>query len=132
VLANVVVVLAAFTLSLFLVVQQLLQVPIAGSVPLLLAGTAIYLAAAATNDVFLCPVFICPVARSMAQFAFLVIMAVIPIIMLSRGMGAVESKSYQWPLQLTCAQVREVMETMATGSFAKKFQALQQASTISS
>ena len=39
---------------------------------------------------------------------------------------------YQWPLQLTCAQVREVMETMATGSFAKKFQALQQASTISS
>jgi ABC-2 type transport system permease protein len=93
VLANVVVVLAAFTLSLFLVVQQLLQVPIAGSVPLLLAGTAIYLAAAATNDVFLCPVFICPVARSMAQFAFLVIMAVIPIIMLSRGMGAVESKS---------------------------------------
>jgi ABC-2 type transport system permease protein len=87
VLANVVVVLAAFTLSLFLVVQQLLQVPIAGSVPLLLAGTAIYLAAAAAIGMFLGTV-----ARSMAQFALLVIMVVIPIIMLSGGMGAVESQ----------------------------------------
>lgn len=39
---------------------------------------------------------------------------------------------YQRPFQLTCAQVREVMEVMAAGSFAKKFQALQQASTMSS
>ena len=86
-LAKVVVVLAAFTLSLFLVVQQLLQVPIAGSVPLLLMGTAKYLAAVPTIDMFLCTV-----ARSLVQIALLVIMVVIPIIMLSRCMGAVESK----------------------------------------
>jgi ABC-2 type transport system permease protein len=87
VLANVVVVLAAFTVSLFLVVQQLLQVPITGSVALLLVGTAVYLAAAAAIGMFLGTV-----ARSMAQFALLVIMVVIPIIMLSGGMGAVESQ----------------------------------------
>ena len=87
VLANVVVVLTAFTLSLFFVVQQLLQVPVEGSVPLLLAGTAVYLAAAAAIGMFLGTV-----ARSMAQFALLVIMVVIPIIMLSGGMGAVESQ----------------------------------------
>ncbi len=87
VLANVVVVLAAFTLSLFFVVQQVLQVPVAGSIPLLLSGTAIYLAAAAAIGMFLGTL-----ARSMAQFALLVIMVVIPIIMLSGGMGAVESQ----------------------------------------
>ena len=40
--------------------------------------------------------------------------------------------SYQRPFQLTCAQVREVMEAMATGSFANKFHALQQALMMSS
>ncbi len=87
VLANVVVVLAAFTLSLIFVVQELLQVPVAGSVPLLLAGTAVYLAAAAAIGMFLGTM-----ARSMAQFALLVIMVIIPIIMLSGGMGAIESQ----------------------------------------
>ncbi len=87
VLANVVVVLAAFTLSLLFVVQGVLQVPMAGSVALLLAGTAIYLAAAAAIGMFLGTM-----ARSMAQFALLVIMVIIPIIMLSGGMGAIESQ----------------------------------------
>lgn len=87
VLANVVVVLAAFTLSLLFVVQGVLQVPIAGATPLLLAGTAIYLAAAAAIGMFLGTM-----ARSMAQFALLVIMVIIPIIMLSGGMGAIESQ----------------------------------------
>lgn len=87
VLANVVVVLAAFTLSLVFVVQGVLKVPMAGSVPLLLAGTAIYLAAAAAIGMFLGTM-----ARSMAQFALLVIMVIIPIIMLSGGMGAIESQ----------------------------------------
>ena len=40
--------------------------------------------------------------------------------------------SYQRPYQLTSAQERAVMEAMAFGSFAKKFHALQQASTMSS
>lgn len=87
VLANVVVVLGAFTLSLVFVVQQILQVPVAGSVPLLLAGTTVYLAAAAAIGMFLGTM-----ARSMAQFALLVIMVIIPIIMLSGGMGAIESQ----------------------------------------
>ena len=39
---------------------------------------------------------------------------------------------YQRPFQLTCAQARVVMEAMALGSLARKFQALQQASTMSS
>lgn len=87
VLANVVVVLAAFTLSLLFVVQGVLDVPMRGSVGLLLAGTAIYLAAAAAIGMFLGTM-----AHSMAQFALLVIMVIIPIIMLSGGMGAVESQ----------------------------------------
>lgn len=87
VLANVAVVLAAFTLSLLFVVQGVLQVPVVGSVPLLLAGTAVYLAAAAAIGMFLGTM-----ARSMAQFALLVIMVIIPIIMLSGGMGAIESQ----------------------------------------
>ncbi len=49
VLAMVLVVLAAFTLSLLFLVQQALQVPVSGSVPLLLTGTAVYLAAAAIS-----------------------------------------------------------------------------------
>ena len=48
------------------------------------------------------------------------------------AIGAETAQLYQRPFQLTCAQVREVMEVMAAGSFAKKFQALQQASTMSS
>jgi ABC-2 type transport system permease protein len=87
VLANVVVVLAAFTLSLLFVVQGVLNVPMAGSVALLLTGTAVYLAAAAAIGMFLGTM-----ARSMAQFALLVIMVIIPIIMLSGGMGAIESQ----------------------------------------
>lgn len=39
---------------------------------------------------------------------------------------------YQRPIQLTSAQEREVMEAMAFGSLAKKFHAVQQASTMSS
>ncbi len=87
VLANVVVVLSAFMLSLLFVVQGLLDVPMQGSVALLLAGTAVYLAAAAAIGMFLGTM-----ARSMAQFALLVIMVIIPIIMLSGGMGAIESQ----------------------------------------
>ncbi|MFX0546593.1 ABC transporter permease [Roseovarius sp. S1116L3] len=87
VLANIVVVLAAFTLSLLFVVQGVLEVPITGSLPLLLVGTAVYLAAAAAIGMFLGTM-----ARSMAQFALLVIMVIIPMIMLSGGMGAVESQ----------------------------------------
>jgi ABC-2 type transport system permease protein len=85
--ANIVVVLVAFTLSLMFVVQGLLKVPVVGSIPLLLFGTATYLAAAAAIGMLMGTL-----ARSMAQFALLVIMIIIPIIMLSGGMGAIESQ----------------------------------------
>ena len=87
VLATMIVVLVAFIGSLLLVVQGLLQVPVAGSVPLLVAGAAVYLWAAAAIGMLLGTV-----ARSMAQFALLVIVVIIPVIMLSGGMGAVESQ----------------------------------------
>lgn len=87
VLATMAVVLAAFIGSLLFVVQGALQVPVAGSVSLLVAGAAVYLWAAAAIGMFLGTM-----ARSMAQFALLVIMVIIPVIMLSGGMGAVESQ----------------------------------------
>lgn len=87
VLATVLVVLAAFVGSLLVVVQGVLQVPVAGSVPLLVGGALVYLWAAAAIGMLLGTL-----ARSMAQFALLVIMVIIPVIMLSGGMGAVESQ----------------------------------------
>ena len=87
VLATMIVVLVAFVGSLLLVVQGLLQVPVAGSAPLLVAGAAVYLWAAAAIGMLLGTL-----ARSMAQFALLVIVVIIPVIMLSGGMGAVESQ----------------------------------------
>jgi ABC-2 type transport system permease protein len=87
VLATMAVVLTAFIGSLLFVVQGALQVPVAGSAPLLVLGAAVYLWAAAAIGMFLGTM-----ARSMAQFALLVIMVIIPVIMLSGGMGAVESQ----------------------------------------
>ncbi len=87
VLATMLVVLVAFIGSLLVVVQGVLRVPVAGSEPLLVAGAAVYLWAAAAIGMLLGTL-----ARSMAQFALLVIMVIIPVIMLSGGMGAVESQ----------------------------------------
>lgn len=61
--------------------------PIAGPLPLLVAGAAIYLWAAAAIGMLLGTL-----ARSMAQFALLIIMIIIPIIMLSGGFSAIESQ----------------------------------------
>lgn len=87
VLANGLVILVAFTLSMLFVVTGLLDVPIAGSKLLLLAGTAVYLFAAAAIGMFLGTV-----ARTMAQFALLIIMAIMPMTMLSGGVSPIESQ----------------------------------------
>ncbi len=87
VLATMIVVLAAFAGSLLIVVRGVLDVPVAGSMPLLVGGAAVYLWAASAIGMLLGTL-----ARSMAQFALLVIMVIIPVIMLSGGMGAVESQ----------------------------------------
>jgi ABC-2 type transport system permease protein len=95
VLANAAIVFAAFTASLFIVVQGLLDVPIAGSVPLFLSGTFLYLFAAAAIGVLLGTA-----ARSMAQFALLMIITILPMMILSGGMSPVESQP-QWLQYIT-------------------------------
>ncbi|MFP7674964.1 ABC transporter permease [Marivita sp. S0852] len=90
VLANAAIVFVAFTASLVFVVQGLLDVPVAGSVPLFLAGTFVYLFAAAAVGILLGTA-----ARSMAQFALLMIITILPMMILSGGMSPVESQP-QW------------------------------------
>ena len=64
-----------------------LDVPIAGSEGLLLAGTAVCLFAAASIGVLLGIV-----ARTMAQFALLIMLVIMPIMILSGGMSSIESR----------------------------------------
>ena len=85
--ANAGVVLVAFLLSLAFVVQGILGVPVAGSHGLLIAGTALYLFSAAAIGIFLGTL-----ARSMAQFALLVLLVIMTIMMLSGGQGSVEAQ----------------------------------------
>lgn len=85
--ANGFIILVAFTLSMLFVVEGLLDVPIAGSRLLLLGGTVIYLFAAAAIGIFLSTI-----ARTMAQFALLMMMTIIPMTMLSGGMTPIESQ----------------------------------------
>ncbi|WP_417807206.1 ABC transporter permease [Thioclava sp.] len=87
ILANGFVVFVAFVFSLFVVVEGALKVPFAGSEGLLLAGTAIYLFAAAAIGILLGIV-----ARTMAQFALLIMLVIMPIMILSGGMSPIESQ----------------------------------------
>lgn len=85
--ANGLIILVAFTLSILFVVETILDVPIAGSRLLLLGGTTLYLFAAAAIGIFLGTI-----ARTMAQFALLLMMVIIPIMMLSGGLTPIESQ----------------------------------------
>ncbi len=85
--ANALIILIAFALSVLLVVETILDVPIAGSLWLLLGGTSLYLLAAAAIGIFLGTV-----ARTMAQFALLMLMLVMPMMMLSGGLTPIESQ----------------------------------------
>jgi len=76
--ANGLVILVAAGLSLLLVVQMLLRVPIHGSIPLFLAGTAVYLFATTSLGILLATV-----TRSMPQFALLAIPIFLVLNMLS-------------------------------------------------
>ncbi|RPJ45389.1 MAG: ABC transporter permease [Betaproteobacteria bacterium] len=84
--ANGLVVLAAAAVSLNLVVRGLLDVPVAGSVPLFLLGTLLHLFAVTSMGIFLGTV-----ARSMPQLALLVMLVVLPLEVLSGGMTPRES-----------------------------------------
>lgn len=93
--ANGLVIIIAFVGSLLFVVEGALDVPIAGSRLLLLLGTIIYVFAAASIGIFLGTI-----ARTMAQFALLMMMTVMPMMMLSGGMTPIESQP-QWVQYVT-------------------------------
>jgi len=85
--ANGLIVLVAFALSMTVVVEGWLNVPVAGSRWVLLLGASLYLFAASAIGILLGTV-----ARSMAQFALLVLLVVIPMMLLSGGISPVESQ----------------------------------------
>jgi ABC-2 type transport system permease protein len=85
--ANGLVILVAASLSLWVVVEILLQVPVAGSKPLFLAGTALYLFFATALGIFLATL-----ARSMPQFGLLFMLVVLPMNLLSGGETPIESQ----------------------------------------
>lgn len=95
VLANGLIILIAFGISMVLVVQNILNVPISGSRPLLFLGASLYLFSAAAIGVFLGTI-----ARTMAQFALLMLMTMMPLMMLSGGMTPIESQP-EWLQPLT-------------------------------
>jgi ABC-2 type transport system permease protein len=81
-----VVVLVTSAFSMKFIVQGLLAVPIEGSVALFLCGAALHLFAATSLGMFLATF-----ARTMPQFALLMIMVLLPLLMLSGGMTPRES-----------------------------------------
>lgn len=92
------VVLLACSVSLGLVVHSWLGVPIGGSLPLFLAGTALHLFATTSMGIFLATI-----ARSMPQFALLMMLTMMPLEMLSGGMTPRESMPgwVQWLMSLS-------------------------------
>lgn len=84
--ANGLIILLAVALSLSLVVRGLLHIPIVGSVPLFLAGAALYLFFATAVGIFLATV-----ARTMPQLGLLYILVAMPLNMLSGSMTPLES-----------------------------------------
>lgn len=80
------VVLIAALLSLILVVEGALRVPIGGSIPLFLCGAALHLFATTSMGIFLATV-----ARSMPQFGLLLMLILLPLQLLSGGSTPRES-----------------------------------------
>jgi ABC-2 type transport system permease protein len=93
--ANALIILLATGLSLFVVIRGLLGVPVGASIPLFLAGTALYLFFATALGVFLGTV-----ARSMPQLGLLVILVVLPMNLLSGGDTPIESQP-EWLQMIT-------------------------------
>ncbi|MBV2184254.1 MAG: ABC transporter permease [Rhizobium sp.] len=84
--ANGLAVLAGAAFALVVVIERVMAVPIAGSVPLFLAAAALYLFSAASMGIFLGTL-----ARSMPQFGLLVILVIVPLQLLSGGVTPRES-----------------------------------------
>jgi ABC-2 type transport system permease protein len=84
--ANALVITTAVGLSLYFVVRMILGVPIAGSIPLFMAGVLIYLFFATAIGIFLGTV-----ARSMPQLGLLFMLVFLPMNMLSGSNTPLES-----------------------------------------
>ncbi len=95
VVANGLVILVAFGISMVLIVEYALEVPIAGSRPLLFLGASLYLFSAAAIGMLLGTI-----ARTMAQFALLMLITIMPLLMLSGGMTPIESQP-EWLQPIT-------------------------------
>jgi ABC-2 type transport system permease protein len=85
--SNGLVILLATAASLFLVVELALKVPFAGSVVLWFVGVVLYLFFATALGIFLGTI-----SRSMAQFALLIILVNVVLMLLSGGSTPVESQ----------------------------------------
>lgn len=86
VLANALVITVAVGLSLYLVVERLLGVPLVGSVPLFMAGVVLYLFFATSVGIFLATI-----ARTMPQLGLLFILVAVPLNLLSGSNTPLES-----------------------------------------
>ena len=86
VLANGLVIVVTVGLSLYLVVRLMLGVPIAGSIPLFMAGVTLYLFFATSVGIFLSTI-----ARTMPQLGLLFILVAVPLNMLSGSNTPLES-----------------------------------------
>ncbi len=84
--ANALIITAAVGLSLAFIVQKMLNVPIAGSVPLFMVGVLLYLFFATAVGIFLATI-----ARTMPQLGLLYILVAIPLNMLSGANTPLES-----------------------------------------
>jgi len=85
--ANGLIIIVVFGLSILLVIEGLMAVPIAGSHLLLFVGTGVFLFSVSAIGILLGTI-----ARTMAQFALLIMMTIMPMMMLSGGMTPIESQ----------------------------------------
>jgi ABC-2 type transport system permease protein len=93
--ANGLVILIATGASLLLIITMALKVPFAGSVSLWFFGVVLYLFFATALGIFLGTI-----SRSMAQFALLIILVILTLMLLSGGNTPVESQP-KWLQSLT-------------------------------
>ncbi|MBY0570407.1 MAG: ABC transporter permease [Burkholderiaceae bacterium] len=91
------VVLVAVLVSLTVIIQCALRVPIDGSIPLFLIGVTLHLFATTSMGIFMATL-----ARSMPQFGLLMMLTMMPLEMLSGGMTPRESMPVfvQWLMSL--------------------------------
>lgn len=110
ILGNGAVIIVAVWLALVLVVRQLLQVPLEGSIALFLVGVAIYLFFAMSVGIFLATV-----ARTMPQLGLLFLIVAVPLNLLS---GA------NTPLESMPPLLRSIMEASPSTHFVSYAQAI--------